>query len=757
MAFSSIVRWLLMVITVSFIAACKSDTPTAGADSTIIEIAGRSTVSAGTPLALTVTGNDGADTYDWVFSDGQTKAGADVNVTFPAAGVYTVLVKAMKGTEVLAETTGAISVFDAAAGANPGFVGIPVMFGDVGQDGVLELDDLLLAAQAAAGLYDTEFEAFEAADMNLSGTLDNADIGLIAQALLHDAPLPSAILDPWARPAGTVSMVSPALLDPDAEVAVLVDGVASPQVFRSILGYATFVVPKSLVGADAEVDVVLQVAGAEADRMPLLLKAPVAKPADAKADVLAFLDELADMIERQRTATQTFAEQSGGVDPADLKIVMGGAEAGGVQFAEAVEGVRELLNGPDGAQLAQFLQAVFYANGLDEFRADVATIQTEGTLPMRRLGVEAPADVCAIYVPAVCMLKSTVSAISTGSNILAGACSTAALVALVGGAVIPADGPAIEVAALAGFVKFCLPLTVPLQVAGIVGDLVKPLDFDFRLSSDKTSLDDGETATITAEVTFIGLNNLCGLGVTKGAKELINKKLGARIVGMLMTKSTTYKLLGEIYAKIGEDSYTGLLTAIQNVVSNTLDATGLSDAFENFINKVCGFIPPTGGVVADAKDFNLTATNGGLLSFLPDGKATLACPAPGSGGGSGAITVSGSRVLCGSDTKSASVDVSCGTGNVTITMGDNGSANDDIYEVIIDGRTVLTSSVPVRSVSVTVQLPKGQTTVLMRGRAAPDGIGTYFISFSGATVISGQTSGSDLTPGVTKTFIIEVQ
>jgi hypothetical protein len=45
----------------------------------------------------------------------------------------------------------------------------------------------------------------------------------------------------------------------------------------------------------------------------------------------------------------------------------------------------------------------------------------------------------------------------------------------------------------------------------------------------------------------------------------------------------------------------------------------------------------------------------------------------------------------------------------------------------------------------------------MIGRAAPDGIGTYFISFSGAQVIGGDpTSGTDLLPGVVKRFTIAV-
>ena len=108
------------------------------------------------------------------------------------------------------------------------------------------------------------------------------------------------------------------------------------------------------------------------------------------------------------------------------------------------------------------------------------------------------------------------------------------------------------------------------------------------------------------------------------------------------------------------------------------------------------------------------------------------------------------------DSKNKTVKVNCQTlANITITIGDNGSLNDDIFEVRIDGETILTSSSPVRSVSTTIQIPIEDTWVQMIGRAAPDGIGTYYIRFSGASVIGGDhTSGYDLTPGKVKNFFI---
>jgi hypothetical protein len=117
-----------------------------------------------------------------------------------------------------------------------------------------------------------------------------------------------------------------------------------------------------------------------------------------------------------------------------------------------------------------------------------------------------------------------------------------------------------------------------------------------------------------------------------------------------------------------------------------------------------------------------------------------------------------SKSICGTQ-RATQTFVSFGLREVTITMGDNGSLLDDIFAVEIEGQTVLTSSVPVVATSTVVQLPIGDHDVIMRGLAAPDGIGTYYIQFNGASVLPGSsaTSGTNLIPGTFKTFHIRVQ
>jgi hypothetical protein len=146
----------------------------------------------------------------------------------------------------------------------------------------------------------------------------------------------------------------------------------------------------------------------------------------------------------------------------------------------------------------------------------------------------------------------------------------------------------------------------------------------------------------------------------------------------------------------------------------------------------------------------------GTRTFPGDGTADYMCPTQGSSSAD-SVTFTVSLQLC-DKTQEKTATVSCRSRPVTITMGDNGNLLDDIFEVKVEGQTVLTSSAPVTSISTTINLPVGDHGVQMVGRAAPDGVGTYFIQFSGATVIGGDPlSGSDLTPGVVKSFTIRVQ
>ena len=119
--------------------------------------------------------------------------------------------------------------------------------------------------------------------------------------------------------------------------------------------------------------------------------------------------------------------------------------------------------------------------------------------------------------------------------------------------------------------------------------------------------------------------------------------------------------------------------------------------------------------------------------------------------------VEGSFELCQKAIQ-GKLSIECGQFvDVTISMGDNGTLLDDIFQVSVDGTVVLTSQVPVTFTSTVVELSVGDHVLVMTGLAAPDGIGTYFISVTNAELIGGPPlSGTNLTAGTSFTWTLRV-
>ena len=642
--------------------------PPVGATHEALEITGRSTASVGTPVALSVQtvgmSEVAVERYEWVFTDGQRERGEEVSVRFAEAGVQEVTVSAMSGTDVVAQATAAVAVFGAASGANPGFEGIPTLFGDVNRDGAFGQEDADLAERAIAGGRDLDVEALDAADVDLSGGLGERDVELMRQALDDGAALPSALLDAYAYPGGVVAMVSPALQDPDTDVEVFVDGEPSAQVMRAILGYATFAVSPSLTGEDAVVEVVVEVDGVVVERLPLLLKPAVMPTASAKEDVLAFLAELAELAAGQEAAGADFLAQNGGLSADETAIVLGAAKAAAQQLQAARAELKALLDGEGGAELAALMQGTLYANGLAEFRtqARAAARAEAGRASSARTSSEAAAsvsDICDTYVPAICWLKRSNGALSIGSNAVTALCSLGGL------AGIGTANPLL----IAGVAKFCLPTLAVLEVARIMGLFVDSLILDMRLSSDMDVLRDGETATIKTEVTFAGLLKLCGsLGKISSSGTVVGR-LVTSMVRVLLKKSVKLVLVNKLLSAVSSEAF--VQKTFEQAVGRALTVTGLDKVFEGAAKAFCHYVSlgqvsdeeDVVGVTADGGAFNLKASNDVRLltrkEFGPkdDGSGTwhLACPE----GFSGTLVVEGNKDLCG-ENRNDEVRVACG-------------------------------------------------------------------------------------------------
>ena len=609
-----------------------------------IEVTGRSTASTGTPLALSVksvgAGDATIDRFEWTLPDGRTLSGEEVSVSFSVAGLHAVDVKAMSGSAVVAETSGAVAVFDVAAQEMPGFEWVPKKFGDVGQDGELGLDDLVMAAQGVAGTRDLDGEAFDAADVDISGALGEHDVRLLAQTLLTGAELPSAVLDEHGYPAGVVAMVSPALLDPDVDITVSVDGVQSPQLTRTIPGYASFVVPASLTGRDTEVDVVVEADGVIADRMKLLLKRSPDKPAvSAAEDVLAFLQELRQFVAQQEENGAGLFEETGGLSQDDTDIVLGAAKAAELQLETATAELEALLSGEGGEELATEIQASLYANGLAEFRANIEadTGTAEAATRTHRQTAESATriDICANFVPAICKLKSARDVLKLGANLMMRICSVSKF-------------------ALPQYRLFlqtvCVPAIVLLEVGSILSDLAHPIDMEVKLSSDKNSLRGPQTASIETEVRFVGLYKLCGrkLSDVSGA---LDGEILKRITKLLLRKSKELAFIGETLESLGVEAAESLLfSAVAKAVGFALNKAGLDGAFQSAFEAVCTHvgIDDTGeerhlaSLPADGKHFDLQSSNNAPLERNNDGTYRLSCPVD----FSGTVSVRGRKPLC---------------------------------------------------------------------------------------------------------------
>ena len=667
--------------------------PASAARATVVEVTGRGTASAGTQVVLRASpaGTDAVaiERYEWEFSDGQRGSGQEVSVRFADAGLYDVTVRAMRGADVVASGEWAVAVFDALAGASPGLEGIPAVFGDMDGDGRVGPEDLARLKEVLAGERALTSAVEEAGDLDLSGVVDGRDAALFGQMLGAGTALPSALLDASAYPGGVVAVVSASLLDPDTDVRVYVDSAESPQVLRTILGYATFAVPASLAGTGAEVEVAVTVDGMVTERLGLVLKPALTLDTDdARADVRAFFDDVLELLASQEDAGRRFVAEhealsSDDLPDADVAVVFGATTAAARALRAAVEELEAALDGEGGAELAAHLQAQLYANGLVEFRERLAAFAAPapsagGTGGFGgRLGafaVPAPSaggrfgptesaswdPVCDEYVPALCKLKEMSNLVDDAVALTDGGC-----------AVIGVLSFAYPLAALT-VATACLKIKAALTVAQLVGNLVQALSrLEVRLISDKTELRAGETATISVGLEFFGLEEVCGF-VYKGVrKEFLEnsliKTMTRKVAKILLRKSFILKKLPK--KLFGDKTLVDWLADIIGAtVGQALSEAGLNDAFVRFVKSLCDPVDARliGGeneliLKADAGRFGLRASAGAVLTRKADEprEYVLSCPA----GFSGTVTVCGSKEICGED-KRGKVQVACGPGPV---------------------------------------------------------------------------------------------
>lgn len=714
--------------------------------------------------AVLVSSNNSRIDYQWSISDGRSFTGERISVSFGQAGFHQITLTATS-------STGAVSTADVGVIVHnpndpaPDVLGLPNLLGDVNNDGKITLVDAHLAAKFAGRVDPLSAVQQSAADLDFSGDITFTDVNLIAGAILGGVNLPDQLVSDHGMPGAIITLVSPSLSNPEDLIEIGIgDQLQTPN--RPIMGYVSFIVPFTGNAATPGLkDIKLLVNGSETAsyRFTVLESDPV--PQDPAAEVAGFLDEIKALLEinERLVAEQLDAVQ---ISPEDRSTLLAAATAGRVEAETIIAQLQSLLNGAAGGELAEAFFLAANANGLNDYRSRLQTfLQASSRLSgnaqanteqlLVALAAISPDGVCDNLLPALCALKESASLLKTGNKVVSAACDIL-LAAALGAVVVTAEGPFGESALLALWSSVCAPLEFAIDTASVISDLVSNIDADLRLSASTTSPASGEAAVIKATLDVFGLDDVCQIGGSQGAKKIVDV-LAERVVNRMIQRKITVRSMAKIFTELGEDFLQKFLGLLKSAAGKVITSTGIDKAILAFAQPYCEDIFGAELIMNASRVLTGPEPNEGTLTFQTDGTAEYTCPTSPGSTDPLTVTLTATKDICGT-TQTKTVDVQCATRDVTITMGDNGSLNDDIFEVRVDGVTVLTTSSPTRSASVTLPLPVGSShAVQMLGRAAPDGVGTYFINFTGARVTSGDaTSGSDLVPGAVKNFTIEV-
>lgn len=699
---------------------------------------------------------------DWIASDGQSNQGSEVSFNFTEAGVYEITASYESNGETISESV-TLLVYD--IDGNIPDLDLPELIGDANGDGEVNLADALLVKQVTNRLQaDLTGEERRNADIDFDGNITELDSKFIAEMHLKGTKLPSYIASDAVLPGAKVLIISPELLEVGMDYQVQVgDASLDVDLFTAIPGYGNFFVPFDYATPNTEsVDggvfpVTVLKNGVAVDEFSLTILPTEPLPDDPRVEIELFFTQLEDIVAIHNQGLLEYA-QTAGLNDVEQQAILASSEQALEEILVSITELRSVLARPGSDALAELVLRGMRANGLSEFNEIYEALSNPTSASsLATFSRLSPDEVCDNLIPKLCFAQSAFKGIGLGLKVVSGACDV--LLGLTAVAILfPGDGPLGDAVGLATWTLACGRLEASLKLVKVLTSLLGSIDIDLSLKTSTNTPSSGNPATITAAAQPLGLDDLCSIGAGKGAKAL-SKKLAERVVGEIIRDGATGKLLQGIFQAGGEKLLQKFFDAVQGRVGEILDSSGLDKALSELADYACTAIDSNTGALNLPANRVLKGPNPdfGSLSFNSDGTAEYSCPDPSENVSTGLITFTAEKKLC-KTTQIKTISLTCETKPVGITIGDNGSLNDDIFEVVINGSSVLTSSSPTRSISTTVQLPVGQTTVTMLGRAAPDGVGTYFIEFSGASVIGGSpTSGSDLIPGSSKTFTIDVQ
>lgn len=690
--------------------------------------------------------------FDWLVSDGRTFSGTTISVPFEEDGLYSIelTTTAPNGTSGSDDTV--VTIFDSES-LGPSELSLPQRYSDVNNDSVVNALDYLILAQHVGGISEvTEKESRLRGDLDIDGELSERDLRLVGEAILNESDLPDAVIsDSVIRPFSKATLISPILLDPDNTVSITIDGFNVEVVSRNILGYAELVVPKDIIG-DRIVDVILDSNGFEAETISIKIGASV----EAPTDPISLLREYRDLLEElQPYVISNYEEIYGEGQIAEIYEKTKISQIN--SFSDIIDSL--------GDEQAEIVSNFMVANGLSESLETLRKLRDEivgsssltgisGTRSAKNTWavtekLSSSTDVCDI-VDSVCALRRFNEDYEDAADHVSDICIVGAFIATITSGV---GGTIIGTA--------CFAINAADVVNSTLNDLAKDIDFDLQF--EVTEKDQSKVFNLFPFIEIKDGTGICRAAGNQAAstiaKELVADKV-ADIADTVIKKKIRLKKIKIFLERLGSDGIQAFEDFIEDAVDAALPTDRLAEEVVDAFRPICdSFGLRDGKLIGTTTDPTKLLTvdlTKGSLSSVGDGSADFTCGQFSINGGPiGDVTVTATKSLCRL-TAVKSENVTCGGSEVTATFGDNGNLLDDIFAIEFGGKSFSSNS-PVRSTSGTVTLPSGtEQTVVMRGLAAPDGIGTYFITFSGATVISGQTTGTDLAQGVTKTITIFV-
>ncbi len=755
--------YLAALAAVPWIAACTEDSTPAKMESPTIAarlvevIAAPTSAAPGQAVSFSARLADESQPGEiirWTFQDGGQLIGPNVTRSFGEAGIQPVLVEAVVAGQVRFDQPTSVSIFDPTTGAVPELTDLASMPGDVDLDGMLSLADVraLVSAIDEEGTA-LDPDAFSAADMNLDRKIDQRDLEVLSQLVMGNGD--PALLTPSSGVPGTlVTLYSSALNNLGEQVEIDINGrILRPD--RFVAGQVGFLIPfdldtpGSLNVAPGSRRLDLRVGGAQVGSFDFTVESygnlpsdPVGMFRELLTQQTSILNDLVPAVDAFLATQPQIGADSRLVAVDWLRVATEESSAGTAAFLQYLETLDPELH----PLLARALVAADVPNALASANTLVARGQNF------RGGI---ADLSTL-----CLLEDLIYSwelVSSGSTIVCGSMIAAA----VGSALVPGVGIATSIGGVILAVELWAPSVALQGVLDVVVSLLPRVGDRIRLDLEGTlPLREGDSVEVVPYIEIQGLSQICSAAVRLGPNKLLEWIIGGAVRRML--NAGPFAPLAAL-ARLGLDSiYNRVVNELSSAAAAVISVTPLDDIMQGIAIDLCnGYVGTTDVELDAAGIFNPPDPAIGSLSF-PGTTGTgsrarytyffnpaVLTPAEG-------IRISAAASYCGRLLE-GEVFVPVGEADVIITMGDNGFANDDIFEIILDGTSFLTTSVPERNVSKSVLLPNGDHTLQMAGRAAPDGIGTYFITVDGGVLLNGPpTSGTDLVPGVVHTWTLQV-